>query len=148
MKEIRTEIEISASPERTWQILTDFARYPEWNPLVLEAAGELRLGARLRVRISAGREMAFRPTVTALEPQRALKWRGVTLLGTLLAGEHSFSIEPIAPERVRFVQGEVFTGLLVPLLAETLERDARPAFERMNQALKARAEGSTPQDKP
>lgn len=142
MKEIHTELEINASPARVWEVLTDFARFPEWNPLVVEASGELRLGGRLRVRIVAGREMTFQPTVTAFTPQQKLAWKGATLHGALFSGEHSFRIEPLAAERVRFVQAESFTGLLVPLLASTLERDARPAFERMNQALKTRAEGS------
>jgi hypothetical protein len=144
MKEIHTEIEINASPARVWEILADFARFPEWNPLVPEASGELRPGGRLRVRVVAGREMIFRPVVTAFEPQRVLAWRGVTLLGALFTGEHRFAIEPLSAEKVRFVHSEVFSGLLVPLLASTLERDARPAFERMNRALKARAEESAP----
>ena len=29
---IRTEITLPASPEKSWKVLTDFARYPEWNP--------------------------------------------------------------------------------------------------------------------
>jgi uncharacterized protein YndB with AHSA1/START domain len=32
MRELRDEIEIEATPERVWEILTDFAAYPEWNP--------------------------------------------------------------------------------------------------------------------
>ena len=38
------------------------------------------------------------------------------------------------------MQGEVYKGLLVPLIARTLERDARPAFAAMNHALRRRAE--------
>ena len=30
MKEIITDIEINASAERVWQVLTDFAAYPQW----------------------------------------------------------------------------------------------------------------------
>jgi uncharacterized protein YndB with AHSA1/START domain len=33
MKEIHTEIEINASAEKVWRVLTDFAAYSEWNPL-------------------------------------------------------------------------------------------------------------------
>jgi hypothetical protein len=49
MKEIRTEIEIGASAERIWQTLTDFAAFPEWNPFIHRASGEIKTGARLEV---------------------------------------------------------------------------------------------------
>ena len=32
MKELRSEIEIQASDERVWQLLTDFPRFAHWNP--------------------------------------------------------------------------------------------------------------------
>ncbi|MHB8211958.1 MAG: SRPBCC family protein [Acidithiobacillus sp.] len=32
MRQVETEIEIAASPERIWSILMDFSAYPEWNP--------------------------------------------------------------------------------------------------------------------
>jgi len=31
MKQLRTEIKIKASPEKIWAVLTDFAKYPDWN---------------------------------------------------------------------------------------------------------------------
>jgi uncharacterized protein YndB with AHSA1/START domain len=34
MKELHSEIEIDASAERVWAILTDFASYPRWNPFI------------------------------------------------------------------------------------------------------------------
>jgi len=75
MKEIRTEIEIEASAERIWQTLTDFAAFPEWNPFIRRASGEVKTGARLEVYIqpSGARGMTFRPTVLKAEPNRELR---------------------------------------------------------------------------
>ena len=39
MKELHSEIEIDASAERVWGILTDFASYPEWNPFIRRISG-------------------------------------------------------------------------------------------------------------
>jgi hypothetical protein len=46
-REIVTSIEISASPERVWAILTDTKRYAEWNPEIAALNGQLVPGAVL-----------------------------------------------------------------------------------------------------
>ena len=44
-------------------------------------------------------------------------------------------------DRVRFIQSETFTGVLVPLMtAMGVLKNAHIGFEEMNQALKERAE--------
>ena len=142
MKELRTEIEIQASAERVWQLLTDFPSFPQWNPFIRKASGNIRVGERLEVNIqpSGASAMTFRPTVLKVEPNRELRWLGHLLISGLFDGEHIFTIEPLGEGRVRFTQREVFTGLLVPLFARGLDTDTRRGFEEMNQALKTRAE--------
>jgi hypothetical protein len=142
MKEIHTEIEINAPAEKVWQVLTDFAAYPEWNPFVRRGEGEVRVGARLHIFIqhSGGKGMSFRPTVLVADPNREFRWLGHLWLPGLFDGEHSFLIEPLVDGRVRFVQRERFEGLLVPLFWKMLDRDTRRGFEEMNRALKLRAE--------
>jgi hypothetical protein len=142
MKELRTEISINAPPERVWQLLTDFASFPQWNPFIRRASGEPREGAQLEVYLqpSGAKGMTFRPKVLKAEPNRELRWLGHFLIPGLFDGEHIFTIEPLDAGRVRFVQRELFTGMLVPLFARWLSKDTRRGFEEMNQALKLRAE--------
>jgi hypothetical protein len=142
MKELRSEIEIDASAERVWQLLTDFAHFPQWNPFIRRASGNVKLGERLDVYMqpSGANGMTFRPTILNAEPNRELRWIGQLLIPGLFDGEHIFNIEPLGTNRVRFVQREIFTGLLVPLFAKRLDTDTQRGFEEMNQALKVRAE--------
>jgi hypothetical protein len=56
-------------------------------------------------------------------------------------GEHIFELHP-SEGGTRFVQREIFSGLLVPLLWGTLEDPTRRGFDAMNRALKERAEAS------
>ena len=144
MKELRTEIEIQASDKQVWQLLTDFASFPQWNPFIREAKGEAKVGARpvIHLQPSGASGMTFKPTVLKVEPNRELSWLGHLLMPGLFDGEHTFTIETLEANRVRFTQREVFTGLLVPLFARSLDADTRRGFEEMNQALKSRAEQS------
>jgi hypothetical protein len=58
----------------------------------------------------------------------------------LFDGEHIFEIEELERDRVLFIQREVFKGLLVPLLARSLDRDTQRGFEEMNRAVREKAE--------
>ena len=137
-----TEIDINASGERVWRVLTDFGAYREWNPFITSISGQVRRGARLKVRVQppGGRGMTFRPTVLAADPDRELRWVGRLLLPGIFEGEHAFLITPLENGRVRLRQQETFRGLLVPLLRRLLDGQTRAGFEAMNRALKERAE--------
>ncbi len=145
MKELYSEIEIQASAERVWQLLTDLSNFPLWNPFIRRASGIVQAGQRLEVNIqpSGASGMTFRPTVLIAEPNRELRWLGRFLVPGLFDGEHIFTIEPLGAHRVHFVQREIFTGLLVPFFARRIDTDTRRGFEEMNLALKIRAERAT-----
>lgn len=150
MRELRSEVDISASPEQVWQLLTDLPSYPEWNPFIRRASGVPEEGQRLDVYLkpSGGIGMGFRPTVLKSEPNRELRWLGRLIVPGLFDGEHIFSIEPLSSNRVRFVQREVFTGILASLFVRLIGKDTQRGFEEMNRALQARAEQDAPIRKP
>ena len=87
--------------------------------------------------------MRFRPVVLAVDPSRELRWLGRMLsIPKLFDGEHSLTIERLDANRVRFIQQEVFSGILVALLGGTLSAAER-SFGEMNEALKMLAEKSS-----
>lgn len=141
MKEIYAEIEIDTSAARVWEILMDFAAYPEWNPFIREISGDTRVGSVLRVRFQppGARGMTFKPKLLRFEPAREIRWLGKLFISGLFDGEHALTIKPLEGDRVIFSQREEFTGLLVTFLSGTL-RGAAKGFEAMNRALKQRAE--------
>lgn len=140
---LTTSIDIDAAPETVWSVLTDLPAYGEWNPFITEAAGVPAPGERLSLRLDdgEGRPMRFRPTVREATPARELRWLGRLGVRGLFDGEHRFAIEP-AGRGSRLTHEEHFTGMLVPLLAKRLRARTRPAFVRMNEALKARVEAA------
>ncbi|HII99657.1 MAG TPA: SRPBCC domain-containing protein [Methanoregula sp.] len=140
--ELWSAIEISATPERVWEILTAFAAYPDWNPFIRNIRGDLveggQITADLRPTGSAG--MTIRPFLLIVNPPHELRWRGHLLFQGLFDGEHVFEIRPLEERRSLFIQHEYFSGLLLPLLVPMLKRDTARGFFKMNEALKIRAE--------
>ena len=142
MKELHSEIEIDASAERVWGVLTDFASYPQWNPFIRRIGGKLEVGERLEVRLQPpdSRSITLRPKVLRAEPNRLMRWVGHLFVPGLFDGEHSLAVHPLGEGRVRFVQHEAFKGVFVRPLARSLDTNTLRGFEEMNGALKERAE--------
>lgn len=142
---ISTTIDIDATPENVWAVLTDFARYREWNPFMDRVEGAARVGHKLVVHMSPpeGRAMTFKPTVLVAAPGQELRWLGKLAVRGLFDGEHSFVLTRRPDGATRLTHGESFSGLLVALLKGTL-KGTEEGFVAFNQALKQRVEQRTP----
>lgn len=141
---LHTEIEIDAAPAKVWDILTDLADYPEWNPFITSSTGTVAVGQRLvnRLEPPGGKALTFRPTVTEVDEGRVFEWLGRLGLPGLFDGRHRFELVPHG-DGTRLIQTERFSGLLVPFLRTSLDTRTQAGFRAMNAALKARAEGVT-----
>ncbi|MFB6959383.1 SRPBCC family protein [Streptomyces sp. NPDC056309] len=142
---LTASIEIEATPEQVWAVLTDFDAYPRWNPFITEAAvtsdDGLRQGATMRNRLEQkGETTTFTPTVLEASAGRELRWLGKVGPGWIGDGEHRFVIERTGRDTVRLTQSEEFSGVAVPFVADSLRNDTLPQFRAMNSALKERAE--------
>ena len=85
---IDTTVDIDASKQAVWDILTDFAAYGEWNPF-LRIEGTAEVGAKLVVHMSGGGEhgMSFRPKVLVATPCEELRWLGKLGFRGIVDGE-------------------------------------------------------------
>ena len=143
MQQLDAFADIDAPPERVWGVLTDFAAFPQWNPFIVRASGELREGSRLRVTLQVPemRPVTFSPKLLAVRPGREIRWRGVTGVPGLFDGTHALTVEPLPDGRTRFRTHEDVTGILLPVLGKVMRRTQR-GFELLAQAVKTRAESA------
>jgi hypothetical protein len=144
-REVITEVVVAAPCDVVWDVLTDFASYPSWNPFLPAVTGKASPGERLRAVAlpSRGPGMRFRALVTSVGPGAELRWTGVLLAPWLFQGRHYFVLEALPGPRPLTLlrQGEVLAGLLTPLVGAFMVSWMGPGFERMNRALQVRAEG-------
>lgn len=131
-------IDIQASPQAVWHVLTDLSAYPSWNPLFVEAIGEIAVGQQVTLRGAqqGRRTMVVRVTILAAEPGVELRW--IAGLKGIIGGEHAFRLTAQG-DRTRLVQSETFRGLLVPISGRALRR-AEDSFRELNAAIKKRSE--------
>jgi hypothetical protein len=141
-KKLVSQIEIDATAEQVWEVLTDFAAYPTWNPFIVSAVGAAEAGNTLTLRMQpvGARAVTLKPTVLEAARGHRLRWRGRVVIPGVFDAEHVFTLTSRGDGGVILSQAEEFTGLLVPFMAGSLDRHTLPAFVTMNEALKVRAE--------
>src|SRR5216684_4485967 len=72
---LQASIEIKATPQQVWRVLTDLAAYKDWNPFIISSSGTVRAGATLtNVMHDASGNTTFTPTVQVVEPGHKLRW--------------------------------------------------------------------------
>ena len=138
MQECSAATDIKASAEKIWAILTDGAKYVEWDPGMIRLDGKIALGEKLVIVAKVSPKRAFKVTVTQFVPNQEMVWGSGMPLG-LFKGERTFRLESGPDGKVHFSLREVFTGLLLPLFSKSLP-DMNPIFADFAAALKTRAE--------
>jgi hypothetical protein len=139
MRTMSATIDIGAPPLDVWAILTDLSSYHEWNPLFVEAAGNVAVGERVTLRSkhpANGRLMTVKPKITVARPGTELRW--TSSLPGIISGEHAFTLTATG-SGTRVVQSETLRGLLARFPGKTFA-NAEASFQALNQALKQRAE--------
>ena len=141
MKSLHAAVEIDAPAERVWQVVSDFARYCDWNPFIVRSAGEPRVGERLDITIAAPgmKPVSFRPRVLDVEPGRLVRWKGEFKLPGLFDGRHALIVDPLDGGRSRITTHEDVTGILLPFVSK-VPAASQQGFDLMARAVKERAE--------
>lgn len=137
MKAFSTAIQIQATPQAVWTVLTDGAHWAEWNPTVDRVEGTIAAGGKVSVYVKLSPGRAFPVRVSAFEPPHRMVWTGGMPLG-LFKGERIYTLTPHAAG-VAFAMRETFSGPMAPLITRSIP-DMQPAFDQFAAALKRRCE--------
>ena len=143
MRTISATVDIAATPRQVWAVLADLDAYPQWNPFIRSASGQLAEGATLTLRLvpAQRRAMTFRPKVLAAEPGLLLRWIGRLIMPGIFDGTHQFALDDVGGYTC-LTQSETFRGVLVPFTGKIITQ-TEADFRALNQALKQRAERAT-----
>lgn len=140
--EVRSEVEIEASRDLVWRVLTDVSAWPAWSTWLSWEGGAMAKGERPKLRLSlpGGGGYAFRPEVLVFDPPSHLAWVGRTGVAGVFDGEHHFELE-VTPRGCRLRNVERYSGILSPLMKNLpAMKSADEGFAAMNDEVRRRAE--------
>ncbi len=130
-RETEVRIDIAASAEHIWSILTNGAAYPEWTSTVLSIEGSIVQGGRLVLRSSLDPKRRFQLTVKEFQPPTRLVWGDPM-------GRRTYELKPIGA-KTTFIMHERIGGPLFPLFARMIP-SFDESFDRFAQDLKRKSE--------
>jgi hypothetical protein len=137
MKAFTAMTEIEAPAQTIWQLLTDTAKYLDWNPNLLKAEGNIAQQEELKLYFQDAPNRPATVKVVEFEPNRKMVWRSNSAMG-FGRMVRTYKLEPLG-SKILFSIIEEYKGLLAPVFSHTLV-DLRPAYTHFCEALKQKAE--------
>ena len=134
-------VEIDAPIELVWEVLTDVARYGEWNPFTTCRNADLKVGqpVHLDVRLGLYRRRQTE-WVRDLEPPNLLSWGMHMGAPFLLDSLREQRLTALSESRCSYRSTDFLDGWLTPLAALSFGGIVRRGFNDVGAALKRRAE--------
>ncbi|MBF6328196.1 SRPBCC domain-containing protein [Nocardia transvalensis] len=138
---IDQSVEIGASADAVWKVLTDFERYGEWNPFCVGCKSTLEVGSPIdmKVRLGSG-ERAQREWILSHTPGVGFSYGMKPVPLGALRSLRSHTLTPLDADRCRYTSHFELDGWLRPLVTTTLGSALRTGFTSMTAAVKERAE--------
>lgn len=133
-------IDINATPDRVWEVMSNIDRWPDWTPSVLSVkkltSGPLAPGTEARVHARGAPESLW--TVSEAVPARSFTW-GTKVRGAATTAGHV--IEPM-PSGSRVTLSVEIGGIAAALLKPVLGRGIRQNLRLESEGLKEQSEAS------
>lgn len=143
-----TEIEINASPEEVWSVLTDWDKLKAWSSSFIGiSTDKLVIGEKFISYFKnplTGGVVKLEHVCTDYEEGRKFGWSG-DIIGKI-QDHHIYSLEPTQNGTTLFRQEDGLHGPHSKFFNFLAEHKMMPMYKKFNQELKARVEKLYPKD--
>ena len=130
-------INIKASPDKIWKLLTNAQDFPRWNSTVQSIEGNIALGETIKLKVPYAADRVFKLRISDFNAPRMMIWQDGA--APMFKGVRTYTLTQKSDGTTDFTMAEVFSGLMMPMIAGSLP-DMSPFFERYAVDLKKEAE--------
>ena len=136
-------VEIAAPASFVWDVLVDYASYPEWNPYTIAVDTTLEIGERIDLTLpnpdGSDGTMLNREFIRVVDPPHHLRYDTGSEYPGLLGMRDQYVTE-LAPDRCTYHTTDTLSGELADLVMESNGAWIKAGFDSVAEALKVRAE--------
>jgi uncharacterized protein YndB with AHSA1/START domain len=140
-KKVFTEIEIAATQDQVWSVLTDFDKIPEWSNSFQGLKGDFRDGGQATAYFKSpmgNKIMEFQHTLTYFKDGESFGWSDPFMLG--MKDNHKYQLKTLDNGNTLFTQTDVLKGGASFLVGGIMASSMKKAYNEFNQQLKERVE--------
>lgn len=129
---------IKASPNQVWTLMTNAADFTRWNSTIKSMDGRIGMGEVVKLVATIAPTRSFNLKVIEFVPEKKMVWTDEKT-NPMFKGVRTYTLTSKANGSTDFTMSEVYTGLMLPMIAGSLP-DFRPTFEQYVSDLKKEAE--------
>lgn len=135
------EVTIQASAATVWEVITDFARYGDWNPFVLQCKSSLQPGEAIDMKVALmSRPQQQREYIKSCDAGRGFVYCMKPFPVGALSSLRSHDIQPDGDTSCTYRSHFQLEGWMMPVVRGLLGKRLEAGFEGMTEAIRDRAE--------
>jgi hypothetical protein len=140
--QVHAVIDIDASPDAVWSVLTDFDSYGLWNPFTVSVKTDFVMGAAVKMRVAlvASKPQGQTEFITTLDEGRKVCWSMKPKFPSLLGATRCQILEPLEDGGTRYTNQDTILGLFAPVVMLVYGAAMQRGFEAVCRELKVRCE--------
>ena len=129
-------INIKATADKVWAIMTNAADFPRWNSTVKSIEGRIASGETIKLVAVISPTRTFNLNIIEFIPEKRMVWSDGN---AMFKGVRTYTVTPKPDGSTDFTMSEEYTGLMLPMIAGSLP-DFTSTFEQYASDLKKEAE--------
>ena len=120
---------IKAKADRVWALMTNAADFPRWNSTVKSLEGRIGMGEVVQLVAKIAPTRSFNLKVIEFIPEKKMVWTDEKT-NPMFKGVRTYTLSPKSDGSTDFTMSEVYSGLMLPMIAGSLP-DFRPRSSNM-----------------
>ncbi|MDB5972527.1 MAG: hypothetical protein JWQ90_4977 [Hydrocarboniphaga sp.] len=134
-------IEIKAPASIVWEVITDLAAYPQWNPFCVACSSTLKPGDPIDLTVKLfARPQKQREWIKQHVPGKRLGYSMKPVPLGALSSHRSHEVKSIGNDRTRYASRFELRGWMVPLVRGLMGAKLEAGFAGMTDGIRLRAE--------